>query len=96
MINCLWAVDDFTAGNGATNDPIELPQGKNIGNAGFEGFLPAELQPLLDQHKAHLKEAAWRNRGRPLRRGRVSTKPIQAGWAMRRPRRRVDNGSHIS
>ena len=39
-------------------DPIELLQGKNIVNAGFEEFLPAELQPLLDQHKARLKEAA--------------------------------------
>ena len=39
-------------------DPIELLQGKTIVNAGFEEFLPAELQPLLDQHKARLKEAA--------------------------------------
>ena len=39
-------------------DPIELLQGKHIVNAGFEEFLPAELQPLLDQHKARLKEAA--------------------------------------
>jgi len=39
-------------------DPIELLQGKNIVNAGFEEFLPAELQPLLDQHKARLKEAS--------------------------------------
>jgi ectoine hydroxylase-related dioxygenase (phytanoyl-CoA dioxygenase family) len=39
-------------------DPIELLQGKNIVNAGFEEFLPAELQPLLDQHKARLKDAA--------------------------------------
>jgi ectoine hydroxylase-related dioxygenase (phytanoyl-CoA dioxygenase family) len=39
-------------------DPIELLQGKHIANAGFEEFLPAELQPLLDQHKARLKEAA--------------------------------------
>jgi ectoine hydroxylase-related dioxygenase (phytanoyl-CoA dioxygenase family) len=39
-------------------DPIELLQGKAIINAGFEEFLPAELQPLLDQHKARLKEAA--------------------------------------
>jgi ectoine hydroxylase-related dioxygenase (phytanoyl-CoA dioxygenase family) len=39
-------------------DPIELLQGKNIVNAGFEEFLPAELQPLLDQHKARQKEAA--------------------------------------
>jgi len=39
-------------------DPIELLQGKNIVNAGFEEFLPAELQPLLDQHKERLKQAA--------------------------------------
>jgi ectoine hydroxylase-related dioxygenase (phytanoyl-CoA dioxygenase family) len=39
-------------------DPIELLQGKHIVNAGFEEFLPSELQPLLDQHKARLKEAA--------------------------------------
>jgi len=39
-------------------DPIELLQGKTIVNAGFKEFLPAELQPLLDQHKARLKEAA--------------------------------------
>ena len=39
-------------------DPIELLQGKTIVNAGFEEFLPAELRPLLDQHKARLKEAA--------------------------------------
>jgi ectoine hydroxylase-related dioxygenase (phytanoyl-CoA dioxygenase family) len=39
-------------------DPIELLQGKTMVNAGFEEFLPAELQPLLDQHKARLKEAA--------------------------------------
>jgi ectoine hydroxylase-related dioxygenase (phytanoyl-CoA dioxygenase family) len=39
-------------------DPIELLQGKTIVNAGFEEFLPEELQPLLDQHKARLKEAA--------------------------------------
>jgi ectoine hydroxylase-related dioxygenase (phytanoyl-CoA dioxygenase family) len=39
-------------------DPIELLQGKTIVNAGFEEFLPAKLQPLLDQHKARLKEAA--------------------------------------
>ena len=39
-------------------DPIELLQGKTIVNAGFEEFLPSELQPLLDQHKARLKEAA--------------------------------------
>ena len=32
-------------------DPIELLQGKNIINSGFEEFLPAELQPLLDEHK---------------------------------------------
>ena len=39
-------------------DPIELLQGKDIVNAGFEEFLPDELQPLLDEHKARLKEAA--------------------------------------
>jgi ectoine hydroxylase-related dioxygenase (phytanoyl-CoA dioxygenase family) len=39
-------------------DPIELLRGQNIVNAGFEEFLPAELQPLLDEHKARLKEAA--------------------------------------
>lgn len=39
-------------------DPIELLQGKDIVNAGFEEFLPEELQPLLDEHKARLKEAA--------------------------------------
>ena len=39
-------------------DPIELLQGKDIVNAGFEEFLPAELQPLLDEHKARLKAAA--------------------------------------
>src|ERR1700683_3906550 len=39
-------------------DPIELLQGKKTVNAGFEEFLPAELQPLLDQHRARLKEAA--------------------------------------
>ena len=39
-------------------DPIELLQGRTIVNAGFEEFLPSELQPLLDQHKARLKEAA--------------------------------------
>ena len=39
-------------------DPIELLQGKNIVNAGFEEFLPEELQPLLDEHKARLREAA--------------------------------------
>lgn len=39
-------------------DPIELLQGKTIVNAGFEEFLPAELQPLLDEHKVRLKDAA--------------------------------------
>ena len=39
-------------------DPIELLQGKDIINAGFEEFLPPELQPLLEQHKERTKEAA--------------------------------------
>lgn len=39
-------------------DPIELLQGKDIVNAGFEEFLPEELQPLLDEHKERLKAAA--------------------------------------
>jgi ectoine hydroxylase-related dioxygenase (phytanoyl-CoA dioxygenase family) len=39
-------------------DPIELLQNKNIVNAGFEEFLPDELQPLLDQHKTKLQNAA--------------------------------------
>jgi ectoine hydroxylase-related dioxygenase (phytanoyl-CoA dioxygenase family) len=39
-------------------DPIELLQGRDIVNAGFEEFLPAELQPLLDEHKQRVRQAA--------------------------------------
>jgi ectoine hydroxylase-related dioxygenase (phytanoyl-CoA dioxygenase family) len=39
-------------------DPIELLQAKKIINAGFEEFLPDEIHPLLEQHKASLKHAA--------------------------------------
>lgn len=38
-------------------DPIELLQGKNIVNSGFEEFLPSELQPLLEAHKNKVKAA---------------------------------------
>lgn len=39
-------------------DPIELIQGQNIINAGFKEFLPEELNPLLEEHKAQIKKAA--------------------------------------
>lgn len=40
-------------------DPIELLQGKDIINTGFKEFLPDELQPMLEEHRAEqLKKAA--------------------------------------
>jgi len=39
-------------------DPIELLQGRNIVNSGFEEFLPAELRPLLEEHRARHSQAA--------------------------------------
>lgn len=38
-------------------DPIEILKGKNIVNAGFEEFLPEELQPLLEAHLDKVKAA---------------------------------------
>ena len=33
-------------------DPIELLQGKEMVNAGFEEFIPDEIQPILQKHRA--------------------------------------------
>lgn len=38
-------------------DPVELLRGESVVNAGFEEFLPAELQPLLDEHRLKVKAA---------------------------------------
>lgn len=39
-------------------DPMEILQSKEITNIGFEEFLPAELQPLLEEHKLQISAAA--------------------------------------
>lgn len=39
-------------------DPIELLQSGSIVNKGFEEFLPVEFQPLLEEHKVQMFNAA--------------------------------------
>ena len=38
-------------------DPIELLQGNNIVNAGFLEYLPEEIKPYIEEHKAQLKKS---------------------------------------
>lgn len=44
-------------------DPIELLQGRDVVNAGFEEFIPEEVKPMLQQHLAEqLKNRALLNK----------------------------------
>lgn len=38
-------------------DPIEFLQGKDLTNALFQEYLPPEVQPFIEEHKAQLKAA---------------------------------------